>query len=43
MVGVVLFILPIALLIGTGSIDYVIEAFESGEQSGDPGGLQIDG
>lgn len=39
MVGVVLFILPIALLIGTGSIDYVVEAFESGEQSGDPGGL----
>lgn len=39
MVGVVTFILPIALLIGTGSIDYVIEAYESGEQSGDPGGL----
>lgn len=39
MVGVVLFILPISLLIGTGSIDYVIEAYQSGEQSGDPGGL----
>jgi TRAP-type mannitol/chloroaromatic compound transport system permease small subunit len=39
MVGVVLFILPIALLIGLGSIDYVIESFNSGEQSGDPGGL----
>jgi len=39
MVGVVIFILPIALLIGIGSIDYVIEAYQSGEQSGDPGGL----
>ncbi|MFA9373088.1 MAG: TRAP transporter small permease subunit [Poseidonibacter sp.] len=39
MVGVVLFILPIAILIGYGSIDYVVEAFQSGEQSGDPGGL----
>ena len=39
MVGVVLFILPISLLIGVGSIDYVVEAFQSGEQSGDPGGL----
>ena len=39
MIGVILFILPIALLIGTGSIDYVIEAFQSNEQSGDPGGL----
>ncbi|KAB7889292.1 TRAP transporter small permease subunit [Poseidonibacter ostreae] len=39
MIGVVLFILPISLLIGFGSIDYVIEAYQSGEQSGDPGGL----
>jgi TRAP-type mannitol/chloroaromatic compound transport system permease small subunit len=39
MIGVVTFILPIALLIGIGSIDYVIEAYQSGEQSGDPGGL----
>jgi TRAP-type mannitol/chloroaromatic compound transport system permease small subunit len=39
MIGVVLFILPISLLIGTSSIDYVYEAFQSGEQSGDPGGL----
>lgn len=39
MVGVITFILPIALLIGVGSIDYVIEAYQSGEQSGDPGGL----
>lgn len=37
--GAVLFILPIALLIGIESIPYVIEAFNSGEQSGDPGGL----
>jgi TRAP-type mannitol/chloroaromatic compound transport system permease small subunit len=39
MIGVVLFILPISLLIGTGSIDYVIESYQSAEQSGDPGGL----
>jgi len=39
MLGVVFFILPISLLIGFGSIDYVIEAYQSGEQSGDPGGL----
>ncbi|MBS9782710.1 MAG: TRAP transporter small permease subunit [Arcobacter sp.] len=39
MVGVVLFILPVAILIGYNSIDYVVEAFISGEQSGDPGGL----
>ena len=39
MIGVFTFILPIALLIGIGSIDYVFEAYQSGEQSGDPGGL----
>jgi len=39
MIGVITFILPIALLIGVGSIDYVLEAYTSGEQSGDPGGL----
>lgn len=39
MVGVVTFILPIALLIGIGSIDYVIESYISNERSGDPGGL----
>ncbi len=39
MIGVVLFILPVAILIGYNSIDYVMEAFNSGEQSGDPGGL----
>ncbi|MDZ7818681.1 MAG: TRAP transporter small permease subunit [Aliarcobacter sp.] len=39
MVGVVLFILPVALLIGIESVPYVIESFASNEQSGDPGGL----
>ncbi|PIE74107.1 MAG: C4-dicarboxylate ABC transporter permease [Deltaproteobacteria bacterium] len=38
-VGVILLILPVMLIIGYGSIDYVIEAYESNEQSGDPGGL----
>ena len=39
MAGVVLFILPVALLIGIESIPYVVESFSSNEQSGDPGGL----
>lgn len=39
MVGSVLFILPIALLVGISSIDNAAEAFASMEQSGDPGGL----
>lgn len=39
MVGVVLFILPVAFLIGIESIPYVVESFNSNEQSGDPGGL----
>jgi TRAP-type mannitol/chloroaromatic compound transport system permease small subunit len=39
MVGVVFFILPVALLIGIESIPYVVESFASNEQSGDPGGL----
>jgi TRAP-type mannitol/chloroaromatic compound transport system permease small subunit len=39
MVGVVFFILPVALLIGIESIPYVLESFASNEQSGDPGGL----
>ena len=39
MLGAVFFILPIALLIGVESIPYVVESFNSGEQSGDPGGL----
>lgn len=40
MIGVILFIFPIALLVGFSSIDNAVEAFESMEQSGDPGGLQ---
>ena len=39
MVGVVLFIIPVALLIAVESIPFVIESFNSNEQSGDPGGL----
>lgn len=39
MVGVLLFILPIALLVGISSINNAYEAFLSMEQSGDPGGL----
>ena len=39
MIGVAFFILPIALLIAVESIPYVIESFNSNEQSGDPGGL----
>ena len=39
MVGVFLFILPIAFLVGIASIDNAYAAFLSGEQSGDPGGL----
>lgn len=39
MVGVVTFILPIALLVGISSIDNAYEAFLSNEGSGDPGGL----
>ncbi len=39
MIGAVIFILPIAFLVGISSIDNVLEAFETMEQSGDPGGL----
>ena len=39
MVGVFLFILPIAFLVGIASIDNAYAAFLSSEQSGDPGGL----
>ncbi len=38
-VGTLLFLIPFALLIFFGSIDFVKEAFETGEISGDPGGL----
>jgi TRAP-type mannitol/chloroaromatic compound transport system permease small subunit len=40
MMGSALFILPVALLIGTGSIPYVVESFASNEISPDPGGLE---
>ena len=39
MAGVILFILPLALLVAWLSWDYVVEAHESGEGSADPGGL----
>ena len=39
MAGVILFILPLALLVAWLSWDYVVEAYESGEGSTDPGGL----
>lgn len=39
MVGSVIFILPIAILVGLSSIDTVLEAIETMEGSGDPGGL----
>ena len=39
MVGAVLFILPIAILVGLSSIDNMVEAYQSMEISGDPGGL----
>jgi len=37
--GSVIFLIPFSLLIAFGSIDFVIEAFHTGEISGDPGGL----
>ena len=40
MIGSIVFILPVALLIGIESIPYVIESFASNEKSGDPGGLE---
>jgi TRAP-type mannitol/chloroaromatic compound transport system permease small subunit len=39
MLGVVFFILPIAILVGLSSINNAVEAFQSMEISGDPGGL----
>lgn len=37
--GTLLFLLPLALLVSTGSYDYVVDAYTSGEISEDPGGL----
>lgn len=39
MLGSIFFILPIAILVGISSIDNAVEAYQSMEQSGDPGGL----
>ncbi len=38
-VGTTLFLIPFSFLILYGSIDFVLEAYETGEISGDPGGL----
>lgn len=38
-VGVFIFLMPISLLVATGSTEFVLEAFNSNEGSGDPGGL----
>lgn len=38
-IGTILFVIIFSLLIGTGSIDFAVEAFVSGETSNDPGGL----
>ncbi len=38
-IGTVIFIMTFSLLIATGSINFVIESFVSGETSNDPGGL----
>ena len=37
--GTLLFLLPLALLVTTGSYDYVVDAYTTGEISEDPGGL----
>lgn len=39
LVGTFVFLIPFALLILFGSIDFVQEAYQTGEISGDPGGL----
>jgi len=39
LVGTFVFLIPFALLILYGSIDFVNEAYQTGEISGDPGGL----
>lgn len=37
--GTIFMLMPLALLIATNSIGYVLESYSSGEGSGDPGGL----
>lgn len=39
MIGTVVFIVPFALLVSSLSLNFVIEAYQSGEGSADPGGL----
>jgi TRAP-type mannitol/chloroaromatic compound transport system permease small subunit len=39
MVGVVLFVIPLAMLIVWYGLDFTANAYEMAEQSGDPGGL----
>jgi TRAP-type mannitol/chloroaromatic compound transport system permease small subunit len=38
-IGSLIFLIPFSLLIASGSIGFVMEAFNTGEISGDPGGL----
>ncbi len=38
-IGTLFFLLPLALLVSTGSYEYVMDAYISGEISEDPGGL----
>ncbi len=38
-VGSIVFLIPFSLLIGFGSMEFVLEAFHTNEISGDPGGL----
>lgn len=38
-IGTVFFLLPLALLVASGSIGFVMDAYSSGEISEDPGGL----
>jgi TRAP-type mannitol/chloroaromatic compound transport system permease small subunit len=38
-VGAFVFLIPFSIFIGTGSFDFVMEAYTSHEISGDPGGL----
>jgi len=40
MMGAIVFLLPISLLIALLSVDFVMEAYNSNEISGDPGGLK---
>lgn len=38
-IGAFVFLIPFSIFIGTGSFGFVMEAYASGEISGDPGGL----